>query len=65
MANVCTFYVVVKHHDTGLFSSFHYQIETEILTERDLLKIDEIFADKRNGMIEVKTQTISWQRIDT
>jgi hypothetical protein len=57
------FYVVVRHHDTGIFSSLNYKTENEILTERDLIKIEGFHADRSNGVFEVKTQIISWQRL--
>lgn len=59
-----TFYVVVRHHATGIFSSLNYKTDNEILTERDLMKIEECHADRSNGMFEVKTQIISWQRLN-
>ncbi|ATF13643.1 hypothetical protein A616_17145 [Brevibacillus brevis X23] len=58
-----TFYVVLRHNDTGIFSNIYYRTDNEILTERDLMKIDEHYADKSRGVIEVKTQIISWQRL--
>ena len=58
------FYVVVRHHDTGIFSSLNYKTSNERLTERDLMNIEEMHADKSNGVLEVKTQIISWQRLD-
>jgi hypothetical protein len=59
-----TFYVVVRHNSSGVFSPIRYQTENEILKEWDLLKIEEFHAEKRNGVVEVKTQIISWQRLD-
>jgi hypothetical protein len=59
------FYVVVRHDDTGIFSSLNYKTNNEILTERDLITIESIHADRTNGVFEVKTQIISWQRLNT
>lgn len=58
-----TFYVVVRHNDSGIFSSLHYRTENKILTERDLIQIEGCHADRSNGMFEVKTQIISWQQL--
>lgn len=58
-----TFYVVLRHVDTGVFSNIYYRSDNEILTERDIMKIDEHYADRSRGIIEVKTQIISWQRL--
>jgi hypothetical protein len=58
------FYIVVRHHDSGIFSSLNYKTDNEILTERDLINIEEAHADRSNGIFEVKTQIISWQRLD-
>jgi hypothetical protein len=59
-----TFYVVVRHHETGIFSSLNYKTDNEILTERDLMKIEGVHTDRSRGVFEVKTQIISWQRIN-
>lgn len=59
-----TFYVVVRHYDTGVFSGLYYKTDNEILTEQDLLKIEETHASKIDGIIEINTQIISWQRIN-
>lgn len=58
------FYVVVRHHDTGIFQPFNYKSDNEILTEHDLMNIEEFHADKSNGLVQIKTQIISWQRIN-
>ena len=42
------FYVVVRHHNTGIFQSLNYRSDNEILTERDLMNIEEFHADKSN-----------------
>lgn len=61
--SVKEFYVVLRHHDTGVFTNLRYRSENEYLTERDLYKIDKYYADTSKGYIEVKTQIISWQRL--
>jgi hypothetical protein len=58
------FYVVVRHHDRGIFSSLNYRTDNEILTERDLVNIEGVHADRSRGVFEVKTQIISWQRLN-
>jgi hypothetical protein len=58
------FYVVVRHADTGIFQSLTYKTDNEILTERDLMKIEEVHADKSSGFVKIKTQIISWQRLE-
>lgn len=54
----------MRHKDTGIFSSLDYKTDNEILTERDLMRIEEFHADKSNRVSEVKTQIISWQRLN-
>lgn len=58
------FYVVVRHHNTGIFQSLNYRSDNEILTERDLMNIEEFHADKSNWVTHVKTMVISWQRLN-
>ena len=58
------FYVVVRHYNTGIFSSLNYETDNEILTERDLMNIEEVHADKSKGLVHIKTQIISWQRLN-
>jgi hypothetical protein len=58
------FYVVVRHNDTGIFQSLNYNTDNEILTEHDLINIENLHADESKGYIEVKTQIISWQRLE-
>lgn len=58
-----TFYVVVRHHDTGVFYVLFYNTDNDVLSEQDLLEIEKVHADRSRGMIEVKTQIISWQRL--
>lgn len=57
------FYVVVRHIDSGIFSSLRYTTTNEILDESDLINIEDAHAVREHGMMEVKTQIISWQRI--
>ncbi|AMQ66488.1 hypothetical protein BH753_gp006 [Bacillus phage Shbh1] len=59
------FHVVVRHHDTGVFQSLRYTSKNEVLTERDLMNIEEFHADKSNGIKDIKTMIVSWQRLDT
>lgn len=59
-----TFYVVVRHLDTGVFQPLLYSSDNEVLTEHDLFEIEHIHADTSRGYVETKTQIISWQRID-
>ncbi|AYP68346.1 hypothetical protein PQE75_gp133 [Bacillus phage vB_BcoS-136] len=59
------FHVVVRHEDTGVFSSLNYKTDNEILTESDLINIEKFHADKSHGITRIKAQIISWQRLNT
>lgn len=60
-----TFYVVVFHKKNNTFSSLRYKTDNEILTESDLINIEDVHVERIQGMLEVTTQIISWQRLDT
>jgi len=59
-----TFYVVVFHKKSNTFSSLNYKTDNEILTESDLINIEDVHVERVHGMLEVTTQIISWQRLD-
>jgi hypothetical protein len=59
-----TFYVVVFHKKSNTFSSLNYTTDNEILTESDLINIEDVHVERIHGMLEVTTQIISWQRLD-
>ena len=55
---------MVRHHDTGIFQSLNYKSDNEILTERDLINIEEFHADRSDGIPRIRTMVISWQRLN-